>query len=123
MQLATFALLMVAFAGYPLVALVRRMRGRSRLAVVGNPARLLASTGAAAVLGLFVYVPYLLIGNAKDAAPGPVLAGRPLMWLLVQAFALTAVGASVATAVAWRQAGGSVSPGERLRLGLLLVDR
>jgi dienelactone hydrolase len=120
-QLAMFALFIVAFAGYALVALLRRVRGRSVLAPGGRPARLLASTGAAAVLGLFVYVPYLLMGNAKDAAPGPVLAGRPLPWLLLQALALTAVGASVATVVAWRQAGSSVSRGERLRLGLLLA--
>jgi uncharacterized protein len=121
MQLAAFVLFIVAFAGYPLVALVRRVRGRSHLASGNWPARLLAGTGSAAVLGLFVYVPYLLIGNARDAMPGPVFAGRPLLWLLLQALALTAVGASVATAVAWRQAGSSVSRGERLRLGLLLA--
>ncbi len=121
MQLGAFALCIVAFSGYPLVALVRRMRGRSALAGIGNPARLLAGTGAAAVLGFFVYMLYLLMSSAKVAAPGPVLAGRPLPWLLLQALALAAVGASVATAVVWRRAGGSVSRGERLRLGLLLA--
>jgi hypothetical protein len=121
MQLAAFALFVAAFAGYPLVALARRMRGRSGLARIGNPARLLAGAGAGAVLGFFLYVPYLLIGNAKDAAPGLVLAGRPLLWLLLQALALIVVGASAATAMSWRRANGLVSGGERLRLGLLLA--
>ena len=52
-----------------------------------------------------------------EAAPGLVLAGRLLPWLLVQALALAVVGAAVATAVAWRRAGSSVSRGEQLRLG------
>ena len=121
MQLAAFTLFIVAFAGYPLVALIRRIRGRSRLAPGGWPARLLASTGTAAVLGLFVYVPYLLIGNAKDAMPGLVFVGRPLLWLLLQVLAFIAVGASVATAIVWRRTGSTVSRGERLRLGLLLT--
>jgi uncharacterized protein len=121
MQLAAFTLFIVAFAGYPLVALIRRIRGRSRLAPGGWPARLLASTGTAAVLGLFVYVPYLLIGNAKDAMPGLVFVGRPLLWLLLQVLAFIAVGALVATGIVWRRTGSSVSRGERLRLGLLLT--
>ena len=121
MQLVVFALFAVAFAGYPLVALVRRVRGRAHLAPGSWTARLLAVSGTVAALGLFVYVPYLLIGNAKDAVPGPVVAGRPLPWLLLQALALTAVVASVATAEAWRKTSNSASRGERLRLGLLLA--
>ncbi len=52
---------------------------------------------------------------------GSVLMSRPVVWLLLQALALLAVGAAVATAISWRGAGGSVVWGERLRLGLLLA--
>ncbi len=120
-QLAAFTLFMVAFAGYLLVELLRRVRGRSVLAPGGRPARLLAGTGATAVLGFFVYVLYLLMSSEKVAAPGPVLAGRPLPWLLLQALALASIGASVAVVLAWRREGSSVSRGERLRLSLLLA--
>jgi uncharacterized protein len=120
-QLGAFVLFIAAFAGYPLVALLRYFRGRSHLAAGGNAARLLVATGAAAVLGLFVYVQYVLISTTLVAEPGPVLVGRPLAWLLLQALALTAVGALVATGVAWRKAGSAVSSGERLRLGLLFA--
>jgi len=123
-QLVAFLLLLTAFAGYPLVALLRRLRGRSLHAVVGTPARLLSGTGVTAVLCFFVYMLSLLIGvgmSGREVVPDPVLAGRPLLWLLLQMLALVTVGAEVATAVAWRRAGNSVSLGERRRLGLLLA--
>src|SRR5260221_2351028 len=60
-QLAAFLLLLAAFAGYPLVALLRRLRGRSLRAAVGTPARLLSGTGVTAVLRLFVFMLSLLL--------------------------------------------------------------
>ena len=116
-QFATFALLMAVFAAYPLVAIVRRMRGHVSQAPAGSSARLLAGAGAGAVLGFFVYITYL----AMSGEPGPVLAGRPLLWLFLQALVLVTIGAGASTVVAWRRAGSSVSRGERLRLGLLLA--
>ena len=123
-QLVAFLLLLTAFAGYPLVALLRRLRGRSRRAAVGAPARLLSGTGATAVLSFFAYMLPLLIGvgmGGQEVVPDPLLAGRPLLWLILQTLALVTVGAEVATAVAWRRAGTLVSLGERRRLGLLLA--
>ena len=123
-QLAAFLLLLAAFAGYPLVALLRRLRGRSQNAAVGAPARLLSGAGITVVLSFFVYMLFLLIGvglSEKKIVPDPVLAGRPLLWLLLQTLALVTISAEVATAVAWRRAGNSVSLGERRRLGLLLA--
>ncbi|GIH99512.1 alpha/beta hydrolase family protein [Planobispora takensis] len=125
-QLAALVLFAVAFAAYPLVALVRRLRGRSRRPVT-RAARLLAATGAAAVLGLFCYLFYVLTTGAKLAAPGPVAAGRPLIWLALQVLAVTCVAATVLTASAWYRSRGSADParpgerGERVRLGLLLA--
>ncbi|WP_433253759.1 alpha/beta hydrolase [Streptosporangium sp. CA-135522] len=119
-QLAALVLFLVAFAGYPLVALVRRLRGRSRIPVTGS-ARLLGAGGLVAVLGSFFYLFYLLTTGGKLAVPGPVVAGRPLVWLALQVLALASVVATIHTALAWRRARASVARGERVRLGLLLA--
>lgn len=120
MQLTAFLLLLTAFVGYPLVALLRLLRGRSARAPLGNSARLLASAGAGTVLSFFVYILSLLLSNGTGMAAGLVLAGRPLLWLLLQALALTTVGASIATIVSWSRV-GRVNRGEWLRLVLLLA--
>lgn len=120
MQLVALVLLVVAFAAYPVVALVRRLRGRSRQPVT-RAARLLSAGGLAAVLGSFSYVFYLVMTGGKLAAPGPVTAGRPLIWLALQALAVAAVIAMVRTALAWRRTRGSVPRGERARTALLLA--
>ncbi|MEV0971452.1 alpha/beta hydrolase family protein [Microtetraspora glauca] len=119
-QLAALVLLVVAFAAYPLIALVRRLRGGSRVPV-SRAARLLSAGGLATVLGSFSYLFYLVMTGGKLAAPGPVLAGRPLIWLALQALAVASVVATVLTALAWRRDRGSVARGERVRLGLLLT--
>ncbi|MFI6506254.1 alpha/beta hydrolase family protein [Streptosporangium sp. NPDC050855] len=118
-QLAALTLLVVAFAAYPVVALVRRLRGRSRTPVT-RAARLLSAGGLTAVLGSFCYLTYLLMTGGKLATTGPVLAGRPLVWLALQALAVASVVAVVLTALAWRRNAASVPAGERVRLGLLL---
>lgn len=121
MHLFVLVLLLAGFSAYPLVALVRRMRGSSPLAPVGSSARLLATAGVITVLGFFVYLLYLLMSTGTVAEPGPVLAGRPLAWLLLQALALVITGATVAMTVSWCRRGSLVSRGEQLRLGLLLA--
>ncbi|GAA4225241.1 hypothetical protein FHR32_003346 [Streptosporangium album] len=120
LQLVMVLLFLVAFAAYPAVALARRLRGGSRPPVTGA-ARLLSAGGIAVVLGSLSYLFYLLMTGGKLAAPGPVLAGRPLIWLALQALAVATVVATALTALAWRRTRGPVSPGERVRLGLLLA--
>ncbi|MBB4775183.1 alpha/beta hydrolase family protein [Actinomadura livida] len=119
MQTAALALFVVAFAGYPLAALARRLRGRT-VRPVSRWAGLLAGAGLTAAAGLVFYIFYLMAaGRYPD--PGPVLAGRPLPWLALQGLAAAAVCAGAATAVSWRRAAGSVPVAERVRLGLLLT--
>ncbi|MEU8244872.1 prolyl oligopeptidase family serine peptidase [Nonomuraea sp. NPDC048916] len=120
MQAVALVLLVAGFAAYPVVALVRRLRRRS-LAPVTRAARLLSAGGTAVVLGGFSYLFYLVTTGGKLASPGPLLAGRPLVWLVLQALSVACVVAAVLTARAWRRAGGSVPCGERVRLGLLLT--
>ncbi|WP_436758553.1 alpha/beta hydrolase family protein [Streptosporangium sp. V21-05] len=119
-QLAVLLLILVAFTAYPVIALVRRLGGRSRPPVTGA-ARLLSAVGLVAVLGSFSYLFYLVMTGGKLAAPGPVVAERPVLWLALQALALVSVVAAVLTALAWRRARASVPRGERVRLGLLLA--
>ncbi|MFF5206455.1 alpha/beta hydrolase family protein [Streptosporangium sp. NPDC000396] len=119
-QLVALALFVVAFGAYPVVALARRLRGRSQ-APATRAARLLSAGGLTVVLGSFSYLFYLLTTGGKLAAPGPVLAGRPLIWLALQALAVASVIATILTALAWRRSRGSVTRGERVRLGLLLA--
>ncbi|MBC6461035.1 prolyl oligopeptidase family serine peptidase [Actinomadura sp. HBU206391] len=118
-QLAAFVLFFVSFTAYPLVALVRRLRGR-RTRPVSRWARLVAAGGLAAVMGVFSYLFYLMAAG-RSPHPGNVLAGRPLPWLGLQMLAVAVVAAGVATAVAWRRAAATVPWGERLRLGLLFT--
>lgn len=121
MHLIMFVLLLTVFSIYPLVALVRRIRGSSPLAPIGSSARLLAAAGTVTVLGFFVYLIYLIMSPPTVAASGPVLAGRPLVWLLLQMLALVTAGALAATATFWYRRRSRVSRGEQLRLGLLLA--
>ncbi|WP_051865367.1 alpha/beta hydrolase family protein [Streptosporangium roseum] len=120
MQLAALVLLVVAFAAYPVVALVRRLRRRPPVPVT-RAARLLSAGGLTAVLGSCSYLFYLLMTGGKLAAPGPVVAERPLIWLALQALAVASVAATALTALAWGRARGTAPRAERVRLGLLLA--
>ncbi|KHD74191.1 hypothetical protein MB27_30305 [Actinoplanes utahensis] len=115
-QLATLAVLLIGFLAYPLIAVVRRLRRRP--ATVTRPARVAAVAGPAVVLGAVTYFVLVLDGaNWKGIDPGPMAAGRPVLWIALQALALILLIATVMTASAWRAA-----TGDRLRLGLLLTS-
>jgi dienelactone hydrolase len=124
-QLALFVLFVVASLGYPLWALVRRLRGRTTSSVSATTrwARLLAATSLTSVLGLFFYLFYLMAaGRAPDPGPTPFI-GRPVPWLALQALAVVTVVATIATALTWHRSRSAVAlpRGERIRLGLLLT--
>ncbi|MEU4247789.1 alpha/beta hydrolase [Amycolatopsis sp. NPDC026612] len=103
LQLAVLALLLAAFASYPLL---RRRGGGAR------PARWLAATGLLTVLGLLVVDVLIQVTMGKGL--GPVVAGRPLPWPALQLLSLGTVVATIGTAVAWWRNRG-------LRLGVLLA--
>ncbi|BCJ43453.1 hypothetical protein GCM10010168_42370 [Actinoplanes ianthinogenes] len=114
-QLAVLVVMVVGFLAYPIVALVRRVRRRP--VPVARPARVLAVTGATAVLGFVAYfVAVADSANWKGISPGPTVAGRPVLWLALQAAALVTVIATALTVHAWR-----VSPADRPRQSLLIV--
>jgi uncharacterized protein len=91
-QLVVAALLVVAFAGYGVRAVVRRRTGTRSAS-----ARVLAATGLLSVLGLVGYLGYLASSGAKSL--GVVVLGRPLPWLALQLLAVAVVAATVVTVV------------------------
>ncbi|MFG1703430.1 alpha/beta hydrolase family protein [Nonomuraea sp. M3C6] len=120
-QLVALVVFLVAFCGYPVVALIRwvRRRGEAEGRVKGvRAARIVSAGGLVAVLGGFAYLFYLIRTGGKLAVPGPVVAGRPVLWLALQALALVTVVATVMVGVRWRR---TAAKGEQVRLGLLVV--
>jgi len=119
LQLAALLLFGVAFAGYPLIAAVRRLRGRGGAPLVRWPARWLAATGLATTVGLLVYLLFMLATAANVI--GPVLGGRPVPWLVLQLLAVATVVATVATALAWRRHRHNLTGAGQVRLGVLVA--
>jgi hypothetical protein len=119
LQLAAVLLFGVAFAGYPLTAAARRLRGLHGEPLVRRPARWLAATGLATTVGFLLYL-FFMLATAANLI-GPVLGGRPLPWLLLQLLAVATVVATVATALAWRRHRRDLTGASHVRLGVLLV--
>lgn len=113
-QLVALVLMLVAFGGYPVVALVRRIRRRPGAG--SKAARLVSAGGLVVVLGGFSYLFYLVMTGGKLSVPGPVVADRPVVWLALQALAVATVVATVITGTRWLRASG-----DRARLGLLVA--
>jgi hypothetical protein len=119
LQIAAFLLLLVGFAGYPLTAAARRIRGRRGAPLVRRPARWLAATGLATTMGFLMYLFFMLASAANVI--GPVLIGRPIPWLILQLLAATTVVVTIATALAWRRHRRNLTAPSHVRLGLLLA--
>lgn len=134
-QFTAIALLVILFAAYPVTTLVRRIAGRRGAPPAAGPARLLAATGLVTMLGVPAYLFFILI-TASNVL-GPVVVGRTVPWLVLQAAALAMAAATAATAVSWWRsrattprtaastpAGTAAGPqlaGANVRLSLLLA--
>ncbi|MFE7713263.1 alpha/beta hydrolase family protein [Streptomyces sp. NPDC057486] len=114
-QAAVFFFMATSFAGYLLVELVRRLRGRPRVPGRGRASRWLAATGLATVLGFMGY--FGLVTMTLTA--GPSLGGRPVLWLALQLLTATVVLTAAATAIGWWKARSSMTGRAHARLGLL----
>ncbi|MFF4771693.1 alpha/beta hydrolase family protein [Microtetraspora fusca] len=101
-QLIVLVLLLVAFATYPVAALVRRRRGGDGGSWSN---RVLATSGLVGV-PLFVYADVSMIGSANGHGIdlGPLIAGRPILWLVVQLLAFTTLISTAVSATRWRTA-------------------
>jgi len=119
LQLAALVMFLVAFAGYPLTAAVRRILGRRGAMPVRRPARLLAATGLTTTLGFLMYALFMIVTAANIV--GPVLGGRPIPWLILQLLAVATVAATFTTALAWRRQHRNLTGAQHVRLGLLVA--
>jgi hypothetical protein len=115
-QLAALLLFLVAFAGYPLTALVRR-GGRRRTS--RRAATVLAATGLATTVGFLLYLVFMLATAANVV--GPVVFGRPIPWLVLQLLAVSTVVAVVVTAVSCRRRRPDARTGLLVAAGVVFV--
>jgi uncharacterized protein len=120
-QLGVILALTMVFAFYPLASLVGHIRRRSITSGLGTPGlggtqRLLVGAGLFTTLGLPVYLLFLMVTAANVI--GPVVAGRPLPWLLLQGSTATVGVCTVVIAVRWWR---SRHNGERTDRHLLIL--
>ncbi|GAA4633116.1 alpha/beta hydrolase [Actinoallomurus vinaceus] len=119
LQWAAIAFFLVVFAGYPVTGIVRRITGRAGAAPARRSARLLAATGLAAVAGTLLVMLSVFITSGQ--LNGPVLAGRPIPWLILQLLAVTVTITTAATAtIAWRNRRISTT-GSRIRIATVVA--
>jgi hypothetical protein len=65
------------------------------------------------------YLGYVMVTAGRE--PGPVVAGRPLVWLLLGLAALTVVAATVVLIARWWHEGRRHTPSANARFGVLVV--
>jgi len=118
-QLAALALLALAFGAYPLTAAIGRLRSRRNPLPTRWPARALATTGLAIPPLAICYLGLVMITGAT--APGPVVAGHPLPWLVLQLAALGAAAATVALIARWWRERRQLTPWTNARFGALVA--
>jgi uncharacterized protein len=128
-QLGAMVLPSLTFASYLAVAfgaaLARRVRGRPYEAQEATTSRVrhwapwLASSGLVTILG-FVFYFGLLVMTAASAV-GPIVAGRPIPWLALQALSVATCAFTVLLAAAWRSSLKVLPAADRARAGVLLA--
>jgi hypothetical protein len=118
-QLATLGLLLVGLGAYPLTAVIRRLRRRRDPLPTRWPARALVAAGLAIPPLTIGYLGFIMVTGAL--APGPVVVGRPLWWLVLQLATLGAAAAAVALIVRWWRERRQLPPGTNVRFGVLVA--
>jgi uncharacterized protein len=116
LQLAALLLFLVGFAGYPVTAVIRRVRGLRDAPLVRRPVRWLAAAGLATTVGFLMYLFFMLATAANII--GPVFADRPAPWLVLQCLAVATAVATIATALSWRRHRGGLTRANHIRLSL-----
>lgn len=111
--------LLAAFAAYPLTAAVRRVAGLRGVPPTPRSARWLVGLGLLSMLGTITYFGFLAATGAQQI--GPVLAGRPIGWLVLQVLAVGAVTAAFMTLAGWLRVRRQLTAGTHTRLAALFA--
>ncbi|WP_147303282.1 alpha/beta hydrolase family protein [Microbacterium bovistercoris] len=88
------------FAAYPLTALIRRFRGVRGRPPLAVPLRVATASGALGAMGAVLVAGWVLATGAEGSL-GPVVAERPLAWLLLQLAVVTALAAAAVAVAGW----------------------
>ncbi|GIE96584.1 alpha/beta hydrolase family protein [Paractinoplanes rishiriensis] len=100
-QMGMLVVMLAGFGGFWLVTGWRAVRRRGSAAP--RSAKLLAGAGLIAMLGGLSYLGFVQATRGRTFDPGPMLAGRPVSWLMLQAVAVVAVLATLVLGVHyWR---------------------
>ncbi len=117
--LAALGLFTLLFGAYPVAALVRRLRRRGPLEA-SWASRTVSVVGLLLPPLVFLYVAWVLMSGGMEVL-GPVIAGRPLPWLLLEVAAVALVVSGLALAVqAWRRR-ARLDRASRLRFAALFT--
>jgi uncharacterized protein len=101
MHLCLILILTIGFVCYPLAVLLSHIRRRPMASGSRGAQRLIVAAGLFTTLGLPVYLLFLIITAANVI--GPVVVGRPLPWLLLQASTVIVGVCTIVIAVrCWR---------------------
>ncbi|MEU5873836.1 alpha/beta hydrolase [Glycomyces sp. NPDC047369] len=117
--LAALGLFAVLFLAYPVAALAARASGRGPLAATWA-SRTVAAIGLLLPVLTACYSAWILMSGGQELL-GPVIAGRPLPWLVLQAAAVAMPAAAVVLGVQWWRRRKSLGTGSKLRFSALLV--
>jgi uncharacterized protein len=115
-QLGAMVLPALTFASYPAVAFGTALARRVR---VRRWALWLASAGLASILGFVCYFGFLVFTAAS--AVGPVVAGRPIPWLALQALSVATCAFTVLFAASWLSSPKVLAGADRAKAGVLLA--
>lgn len=129
-QLAAVAVPLVGFFSYPVGGMAARLRRRQTTptrpgdsppppTAVQRTAAAIATTGLATLLGFHGYYSSLVATDAT--AVGPVLGGRPLVWIALQLLAAVTCGLTALLAARWAVHRTAVGATTRRRVGIVAL--
>lgn len=116
-QLIAVLVLVLAFPIFGLLGL--RRRGTPAPITMRTPAGWLSLAAWIAAIGLYPFLLGFIISG--PAALGPVILGRPVLWIILQLLAFIALVAAVALVVSWFRARPNLAGWERIRYQVLLT--
>ncbi|WP_051271116.1 alpha/beta hydrolase family protein [Shimazuella kribbensis] len=118
-QLALIVVFLLSFAGYYIGALGRIFKGKDQDTFLFKwQARLLAGSGILSVIGFWAYT-FVILTEGGDNV-GPVIAGQPLLWILLQLSSLTVLALTIFLLISWMR-NKQVVNNHRIRLTLLMI--
>lgn len=122
LQFGAMLILTILFAAYLVMSAIFRTKYRNRQTInrpLHKTSILLSTTGLLTVLGFFGYFGFIMITGATNTSP--IVAGRPLAWLIIQILTLATSLFIVLFLTSSRIQRSSFNRAERFRLAYILM--